>query len=346
MPINVTPRLVSFGNTTTTDQIGQQKQDSENFGAKDKYTDPLMKWPARGLAYSNEIGAALSEISPTLGTLLWFPAMLYFGADIYDKYKNDKTTYQPDKYRGTKQAIFQLLASVILPTGAVLTGHKITSYLGKLNPKTGLTLQSQEETMKLLGTFVKHNPIEKYNSDIEMFKSDFASAMSNEIKKTKTEIKVANPISWVRHMWNSGKKEAIAFEPGENLKKFADNAIDEMFSIYNQLMQDDTRAPKEFKSGKLFKKYTKVKEKLAKDPMYKGIDKQEAISTIISEFHKSKVMNAKWLKTAGGFIALGLAIKPIDSFVENVIMKKVVDPRLDSFEKSQVNDYKFRNNIV
>ena len=53
-----------------------------------KYTDPLMNWPVRGLAYTNELGAALSEIAPKLGVLLWFPAMLYFGADIYDKYKN------------------------------------------------------------------------------------------------------------------------------------------------------------------------------------------------------------------------------------------------------------------
>ena len=70
-----------------------------------KYDDPLMKWPTRGLAYSNELGAALSEIAPTLGTLLWFPAMLYFGADIYDKYKNDKTSYNPNAKRGTQQEI-------------------------------------------------------------------------------------------------------------------------------------------------------------------------------------------------------------------------------------------------
>ena len=56
-----------------------------------QYNDPLMSWPIRGLAYSNELGAAISEVAPKLGTLLWFPAMLYFGADIYDKYKNEKT---------------------------------------------------------------------------------------------------------------------------------------------------------------------------------------------------------------------------------------------------------------
>ena len=35
-------------------------------------------------------------------------------------------------------------------------------------------------------------------------------------------------------------------------------------------------------------------------------------------------------KTLGGFIALGLAIKPIDHFVEKVIIKKVVEPNLSN----------------
>ena len=70
-PYNTGVRMQTFA--------GEQKKKDK------KYTDPLMNWPIRGLAYSNELGAALSEIAPTLGTLLWFPAMLYFGADIYDK---------------------------------------------------------------------------------------------------------------------------------------------------------------------------------------------------------------------------------------------------------------------
>ena len=340
MPINVTPRLVNFGNQS------KNNNPNDNFGAstKDKkYTDPLMKWPARGLAYTNEIGAALSELSPTFGTLLWFPAMLYFGADIYDKYKNDKTTYQPDKYRGTKQAIFQLLASVVLPTAAVLSGHKITSYLGKFDKKTGLTLQSQEETIKLLGSFVKRHPLDKYAGNADAFKLDFQTAMANEIKKTKTAIKLANPISWIRKLIYSAKSESLAFEPNEKLKKYADTAIDEMISIYRQLSTDDTKLPKEFKSKKTLKKYAKMKATLENDPIFKDSAKTEAIDFIIRDFQKSKVMKAKLLKTFGGFIALGLAIKPIDNFVENVIMKKFVAPQLENLEKSQINEYKNRN---
>src|SRR5574344_699075 len=106
-------------------------QKSKNFGQnkalkvpdkkleQKKYSDPLMKFPIRGLAYSNELGAALSEISPKIGTMLWVPALMYFGADIYDKYKNDNDKFSPNGERGLKQAIFQACASVVLPTAAV-----------------------------------------------------------------------------------------------------------------------------------------------------------------------------------------------------------------------------------
>ena len=39
-------------------------------------------------------------------------------------------------------------------------------------------------------------------------------------------------------------------------------------------------------------------------------------------------MRTKILKTVGGFVALGLAINPIDKFVENVIIKRFVEPNL------------------
>ena len=80
-----------------------------------KKDDPLSRYPLRLCAYSNEIGAAISPISPALGNALWAPALLYLGADIYDKYKNEDKTYNPSAKRSLRQAIFQGLASVILP---------------------------------------------------------------------------------------------------------------------------------------------------------------------------------------------------------------------------------------
>lgn len=134
--INLTP---NFTPTNRTSQTFTQKK-TTNTGAdpsfeksKEKpiYNDPLMKWPIRGLAFTNDIGAAVMDIAPKLGTMLWYPAMMYFGADIYDKYRNNKETYDPNAKRGFQQAIFQALASVAFPIIAVHTGQKGASILAR-----------------------------------------------------------------------------------------------------------------------------------------------------------------------------------------------------------------------
>ena len=44
------------------------------------------------------------------------------------------------------------------------------------------------------------------------------------------------------------------------------------------------------------------------------------------------MMKGNFVKTIGGFIALGSAIKPIDHFVENVLIGKYVGPQIDNFK--------------
>ena len=47
---------------------------------------------------------------------------------------------------------------------------------------------------------------------------------------------------------------------------------------------------------------------------------------------RDKLFKTKLWKTAGGFVALGLSIKYIDHFVENFVIKKLVEPGLDNIE--------------
>lgn len=325
MSLKITPNI-SFGNSAVSNK--ETKKEAK------KYNDPLMQWPARGLAYTNELGAALSEVSPKFGTLLWFPAMLYFGADIYDKYKNEKNSYNPSPTRGTEQAVFQCLASVILPTGSVIAGQKIASYLGKYG-KNGLTLQSEEEIIKFIQGHMARRNLADYKDNIDGFKDSFKDALTNHRKKVMTEMKITSPIRTIRnYIFNRKHPEAVAFAPNEKMMNFANTKIDEMFSIYNQLVDDDSKAPKEFSSS-MFKQYQKVKKAFLADETYKDTAKADAIDIIIKKYQKSKIMNAKMLKTIGGFVALGLAIKPIDNFVEHVIMKKFVSPKLEkTFSKT------------
>lgn len=295
---------------------------------KDKrYTDPLMNWPVRGLAYSNELGAALSEIAPKLGVLLWFPAMLYFGADIYDKYKNEKTSYDPNAQRGTEQAIFQLLASVVLPTAAVITGQKTASVMGSMG-KTGLSLQTQEEVINFLDEFNSRRHFGKFTDKKQVFKEHFIESFTTKREKLIREHKIKNPIKFITDaIFTSRHPEAIAMSQKDKVLKFADENINSMFKMYDDLMAG--RRPQEF-SDKMWKKFNKLKEKYAKDPDYKTTYLRDAAEDIIKNFQKSKMTRAKLLKTVGGFVALGIAIKPIDHFVEKVVIKKVVEPNLNN----------------
>ena len=78
-----------------------------------EYKDPLMRMPMRAMAFTNEIGESLRPLIGSYATLSWAPVLLYIGADVYDKYKNDKTEYSPDSHRFLKQAIFQGIASML-----------------------------------------------------------------------------------------------------------------------------------------------------------------------------------------------------------------------------------------
>ena len=118
-----------------------------------EYVDPLMKWPLRGAAYTNEVGEALRPVIGEYATLSWVPALLYFGADIYDKYKNDNIEYKPDHARGLKQAIFQSMASIVLPLAAVKSGQGIFSYFGLIS-KDKVSITTQEQISEFATRFI------------------------------------------------------------------------------------------------------------------------------------------------------------------------------------------------
>lgn len=242
-----------------------------------------MNWPIRGLAYSNELGAALSEIAPKLGVLLWFPAMLYFGADIYDKYKNEKTSYDPNTQRGTEQAIFQLLASVILPTAAVVTGQKTASVMGSMG-KTGLSLQTQEEIINFLDEFNSRRHFGKYTNKRQEFKDHFIESLTTKREKLIREHKIKNPIKYLTNaIFTTRHPEAIAMSQKDKVLMFADENIDSMFAMYDELIAG--RRPQNF-SDRMWKNFNKLKEKYANDLDYKTTYLRDATEDIIKKYQK------------------------------------------------------------
>ena len=81
----------------------------------------------------------------------------------------------------------------------------------------------------------------------------------------------------------------------------------------------------EFKNDKWFKAY--------KSDLKKGQTSSVAVKSVLTNFQQNKMLKGKTIKTIGGFVALGLAIKPIDHFVEEVLIGKYVGPEIDRYKK-------------
>lgn len=187
---------------------------------KKKYKDPLANWPMRGLGYTNDIGVAINEIAPTVATLFWVPALMYFGADVYDKYKNKGNKYDPNAQRAFKQAVFQAFASIILPT---VFGHIGQSAFSQIDKYKGekISTNAKEQTLR----FIKHHAqdhdivkdgdkaqvLEKFENNFNIFFSKKKEAYQGNNIFTKMYDKL---------LCNC-KRGAIANSNEERLKNFA-----------------------------------------------------------------------------------------------------------------------------
>ena len=56
--------------------VFKSNQKGANKTKDNNYQDPLLKWPLRGAAFSNEIGEALRPMIGNAANLFWVPAHL------------------------------------------------------------------------------------------------------------------------------------------------------------------------------------------------------------------------------------------------------------------------------
>ena len=82
-----------------------------------------------------------------------------------------------------------------------------------------------------------------------------------------------------------------------------------------------------FKKDKWFKAY--------EADLNAGQSSNVAIKSVLTQFQQNKMFKGKFIKTLGGFVALGIAIKPIDHFVEEVLIGKYVGPEIDKFNRNK-----------
>lgn len=279
-----------------------------------EYVDPLMNWPLRGAAFTNEIGEALRPIIGNYANLTWVPALLYIGADVYDKYKNDQTEYSPDSRRCLKQAVFQGLASVLLPIFAVKGGQNLFSLFGMMT-KDKITLNGQQQIIELAQQFVANGKMRAYKGrDAECIK-EFIEIVHNNIDYRNYEEAATNP-------FKSAFYKKYKINTKENIDKFATKTITKLIRTRKFLLDPSEK----FKISTLYSSY--------KAAMESGETKNVAVKSVLNNYLNNRTLKGRLIKTIGGFIALGLAINPIDRFVEHILIGKVIGPGLDKTKKT------------
>lgn len=280
-----------------------------------EYRDPLMRWPLRGAAYTNEVGEAFRPLIGNYATLSWAPVFLYIGADVYDKYKNDKTEYSPNSKRLLKQAIFQGLASMLLPVVAVKTGQNLFSSFGKFG-KDGISINSQERIVKCAEDFVVNGQMRAYQGKDEECIKAFINKVHNKLDYDKRGKAVNNPFLKI---FLKGKDKLKL--NNEKLDSFAENLIKDLIENRKLMLNPS----EEYKSTKVYKNYINA--------LSQEQTKSVATKSALIKLLQQKTLKGKIIKTIGGFALVGALIKPIDVFVENYIIGKVVGPKIDNLKK-------------
>lgn len=192
-----------------------------HFEQKKEYVDPLANWPLRGLGYTNDVGIAISEIAPTVSRLFWVPALMYFGADVYDKYKNKGTEYDPSGKRAFSQAVFQAMASIALPAVSGHIGQTAFSYVEKMRGEK-LSTNAKEQTLRFICSHSVSNDVFAQNQNQDELIKDFEKHFDNFYSHKKRNYAGKNIITKIYDtLLANCKRGAVANSNGVRLKTYA-----------------------------------------------------------------------------------------------------------------------------
>lgn len=302
-----------------------------------RYQDPLNKNWMVGLSFSNELGAAVYEIAPKLSQILWIPPLMYLGADIYDKYKNDKNSYNPSKTRAFEQAIYQGLSSFILPTFAILAGQQVTSPIGKL-VNGGLSVNTKKATIKHINNAIDQCVGDMFD-DKPKFKEFFMTSLENKIRAGVNEKK--SDSFWKKLYRRFNGHYALANCKKEKILEYAEKNIDTLIKIKDDLKAN--KKPAEI-SKKNFHKY--LQEYPVLKQTYGDKFANNALRYSLKTYENKLLFRNKLIKTIGGLVALVVSIKPINAFVEKVLMPKYIDPGLDKFNRALIETSALKKHIT
>lgn len=324
--------------------------------------DIFLKAPLRPFAYSNEVGAAIEPlIGHSAALMSYFPAMLYIGADCYDKYlRGDNDDYQkPSAERLTKEIIFQGFASILMPTLCIHAGQNLACNANKL---FGDKLDARAKNE--IGVFLKEQALNfDLTKDKEASFAQLCENMSKKIENYRQSKQTSGGTLkkyWKKFtsLFNEALSDKMEFKhcgnidtnsnSYTNLKSYAKKQFDNMYDIMKSLAGCDTGSVKGImdsmeKNGKKISKYKATKlfnkiQKYAKDP---SIGTERAKELAIADMARDDI-NMKSLKggplllaVVAGFTTLFAVAPLLDKFGEEVLIKRVVDPVMDYGKRFQ-----------
>ena len=301
---------------------------------KNKYHDPLNSKAMVMMSYSNEIGTAIAEIAPKLGAALWAPTFMYLGADIYDKYKNDKNKYNPSGERAFKRAVFQGLTSIVALPAAIILGQYIISPLSRLD-KSGISGNAKEAIYRHTRNVID----QAHGTALENSKSFtdiITTTLKNKIKARKDEKNTINIFTKLYNKFFTHRYDLLSDDESK-LLKFAKINAEKTFEILEAIKHDHSeKVPK-----KIYNKYKAILPKMKE--MYKEGDyAYQASRNALKEYQTSLIFKNKLLKTLSGTTVLILLAKPINDFVDKQIMKKLINPGIDQLTHASVNNSRIK----
>lgn len=310
---------------------------------KEKRRDIYMEMPIRAFGYTNEIGEALRPVIGPWAWATWVPAIAYIGSDVADKYAQDEYGNQvPSGERAAKQLSTQVLASVLLPTVAVKTGQNTVGMLSSL-AKSGLSFNSRERISEFVLNAMDRGEHKNFLDDAgKVSKKAFAESltpkMAEKLKHKETKKMILKPLyaikNWLAEPYLKNPKKA---DVNSGITRTVDRLVENRQNLLDGIKPEKM-------SEKMFKKFTsdsaRASHAARKIAMSAGQNADEVAAAMksakqsvafdyIKKLEKSHNFKNKALLSAGGFIALALLAKPIDRFVENVVMKKAVEPTIE-----------------
>lgn len=300
---------------------------------KKKYEDPLEK--IGFLSYSNELGTAISEIAPKLGAALWAPTFMYIGADIYDKYKNDKNDYNPSGTRAFERALFQGLHTLIALPAIIFAGQSIVSPLGKMD-KTGISGNTKDAIYRHTKNVIDQAP-ESAFENFETFNNLIKTSLENRFDARAEEIQKTDNILKKFFKKNFKNKFAILEAEKSKVLTYAEQNAKKVFDIMSALKNNDkSKVPSQI--YRAYKKHIPIMNELYKDGDYS----YQASRRALKEYQNSLIFKNKLLKTLGGFGAIFLLANPAGNIMDKYLMKKYINPEIDKISSEAIKEFKMK----